>query len=575
MRAVEGRIPRTEGALRLLLCLVLTGLLALAACTDADQGPPIPEAVQTIVIEPDSMTLVVGESQALAVTLYDKSGRVLGDRSLVWTMSVESVVAVDAAGLVTALAEGVVTLTATVEGRSAAATVVVRPAPTPAPVHSIVLSPTGPFHLRAGDTLRVVASVYDSAGSALGGRVVVWTAGPDSVVAIDEAGLLRAAAGGTGRLGATSEGVTVEVAVTVEPPPAPVASVSLRPALVVAYVGQTMSLAASLRDEDGEVLDDRTVVWATSNATVAEVDASGTVRGLGTGEALITATSEGVSATTVVQFRSGSSYHLAFDRAQPAFLWMNLATGIARPTMTHAEGVRAADPHASPTRSGFAYVIDHGDGEPWVGVQAWNGHSMRYLAPGDQPSFSPSGQLIAFRGRQGGRADIWVVHADGTTAPINLTADLPDGIESESPAWSPTGDRIVFAAGTAARKHLWIMNANGTGLRQITANLFSDTEPAWYGNTIVFTRRNAVGSDLWRVNPGTQDAPRQLTHLGAARMAAWSPDGQWIAFVLRESDDGLGDVMVMRQSGGDIRPLTLRSDGPGGGGLNPTWTIHY
>jgi uncharacterized protein YjdB len=561
--------------MRLLLSLALAGLVLLVACTDTDQGPVVPEAVEAVVVEPDSLELMVGESQALVVTVYGRNGRVLEGRPFAWAMSVESVVTVDASGLVTALAEGVVTLTATSEGRSAAAAVVVRPVPAPTPVASIAISPAGPIRLTTGDTLRVAAAVYDSAGAALDGRDVTWAAGPDSVATIDDAGVLLAVAAGTGLVTATSEGVTAEVVVTVEPPPAAVASVSVRPALVVAYVGQTMSLTATLHDEDGAVLEGRPVVWTTNNTAVAEVDASGTVRGVGTGEALITATSGGASASTVVQFRTGNSYHLAYDRAAPAFLWMNLATGVASPTMMHAANTRASDPHASPTRSGFAYVIQHDDEAPWIGVQAWNSLTMRYLAPGDQPAFSPNGQLIAFRSQQDGRADIWVMHADGTTAPVNLTAGLPDGIESETPAWSPTGDRIVFAAGTAHRKHLWIMNANGTGLRQLTGSLFSDTEPAWHGNTIVFTRLTAVGSDLWRMNPGTTEDPRQLTHLGAARMAAFSPDGMWIAFVLRESNEGLGDLMVMRQSGGDIRPLTLRSDGPDGGGLNPTWTIHY
>jgi hypothetical protein len=73
--------------------------------------------------------LVVGESQGLAVTVYGRNGRVLEVRAVAWTMDVGAVVSVDGVGLVTALAEGAVRLTATSEGKSGHAAIVVHPDP--------------------------------------------------------------------------------------------------------------------------------------------------------------------------------------------------------------------------------------------------------------------------------------------------------------------------------------------------------------------------------------------------------------------------------------------------------------
>jgi large repetitive protein len=115
--------------MRILLSLALTGILVAAACTDGGQGPLVPEAVEAVVVEPDSVELVVGGSQALAVTAYGRNGRVLEGRAVAWTMDVGAVVSMDTAGVVTALAEGTVTLTATSEGKSGRATVVVHPEP--------------------------------------------------------------------------------------------------------------------------------------------------------------------------------------------------------------------------------------------------------------------------------------------------------------------------------------------------------------------------------------------------------------------------------------------------------------
>jgi hypothetical protein len=110
--------------MRILVGLAMAGLLLAAACTDGGQGPLVPEPVEAVVIEPDSVELVVGGSQALAVAVYGRNGRVLEGRTVTWTMDVGAVVSVDAAGVVTGLAEGVVTLTATSEGKSGRATVV-------------------------------------------------------------------------------------------------------------------------------------------------------------------------------------------------------------------------------------------------------------------------------------------------------------------------------------------------------------------------------------------------------------------------------------------------------------------
>jgi hypothetical protein len=85
--------------------------------------------------------------------------------------------------------------------------------------------------------------------------------------------------------------------------PQPVASVDVSPTAITLAAGQATSLAGTPRDATGKALTDRTVSWASDNASVATVDASGRVQGLVAGNATITATAEGVdgSATVTVQ----------------------------------------------------------------------------------------------------------------------------------------------------------------------------------------------------------------------------------------------------------------------------------
>ena len=82
--------------------------------------------------------------------------------------------------------------------------------------------------------------------------------------------------------------------------PVAVASVTVSPAAGSLQVGATVQLAAVTGDSAGNLLTDPTVSWATSNAAVATVSASGLVRGVVAGSATITATSEGKSGTAAM-----------------------------------------------------------------------------------------------------------------------------------------------------------------------------------------------------------------------------------------------------------------------------------
>ncbi|HZH75571.1 MAG TPA: Ig-like domain-containing protein, partial [Archangium sp.] len=83
------------------------------------------------------------------------------------------------------------------------------------------------------------------------------------------------------------------------PPAAPVASISVVAPATTLERSLTMQLTADVRDAQGDTLTNRAVVWSTSDAAIAEVNAStGQVRGKGRGKVTITATSEGKSGQT-------------------------------------------------------------------------------------------------------------------------------------------------------------------------------------------------------------------------------------------------------------------------------------
>ena len=87
---------------------------------------------------------------------------------------------------------------------------------------------------------------------------------------------------------------------TGQPPAAAVATVTIGAPATSVNVGETIQLAATLRDQSGNALNGRTVGWTTSNGSVASVSSTGLVTGVAAGAATITATSEGKAGTAAI-----------------------------------------------------------------------------------------------------------------------------------------------------------------------------------------------------------------------------------------------------------------------------------
>lgn len=98
--------------------------------------------------------------------------------------------------------------------------------------------------------------------------------------------------------------------------PAAVALVEVSPSASQVIVEATTPLHATLKDVAGNLLLGRPVSWRSGSPAVATVDADGVVSGVSSGEATITATSEGTSGSALVVVRSKAFIELSrFDVA--------------------------------------------------------------------------------------------------------------------------------------------------------------------------------------------------------------------------------------------------------------------
>ncbi|WP_310570026.1 Ig-like domain-containing protein [Gemmatimonas sp.] len=273
--------------------LVASVSTAPLACGGESSTTPSSGAISTITLSPQTLTLGVGSSVALDVSVRDADGQPTNPRTIFWSSSDAAIARVSAAGLVTALAPGSVQISATVEGKSAVANVAVAPTS----VASVQLSSVE-LRLTTGQRVQLTASARDASGAPLSGRVVTWTVSDASIAVVDSTGALTALAPGGTTVTAASEGRTATAAVFVTS--VPVATVVLTPSSTSIVEGQTTQLRVETRSSTGVVLSGRTIAWSSSNASVASVSSSGLVTGVATGTTTITASSEGRSGSASV-----------------------------------------------------------------------------------------------------------------------------------------------------------------------------------------------------------------------------------------------------------------------------------
>ncbi len=240
--------------------------------------------VTAMELDKDSLTLTAGTSATLKPIFAPENAT---NKKVTWTSSAPNIATVKG-GVVTGRAEGEATITATsVDGGfTQTCEVLVEPAV----VTDITLSQTS-LTLAVNEKSALTATV-----NPLGyvSQEVSWSSSDATIASVDENGNITALKGGPATITATSKEDSTVKATCMVTVIVPVESITLNKTSLSLNAGSSETLTITLNPANATY---NVATWTSSNSSVATVDQNGKVTGVKAGNAVITATAGGKSAT--------------------------------------------------------------------------------------------------------------------------------------------------------------------------------------------------------------------------------------------------------------------------------------
>ncbi|MDE6491430.1 MAG: Ig-like domain-containing protein, partial [Muribaculaceae bacterium] len=242
----------------------ITGLYATCEVTVVET----PAA--SIKLNKTEATLKATETISLEATIAPETTT---DKSVTWSSSDTNIATVDENGVVTAVAVGTATITATT-ANGLTATCEITVAETPASgivIDKDALGITGDnLEMRVGDTKTINVTVEPATTT---DKAVTFTSSAPSIASVDADGKVTALALGETTITITAKsGVSTTIKVTVVATPA--ASIKLNKTEVTLKATETVSLEATV---EPETTTDKSVTWSSSDTNIATVDEAGVV----------------------------------------------------------------------------------------------------------------------------------------------------------------------------------------------------------------------------------------------------------------------------------------------------------
>jgi serine/threonine protein kinase len=196
---------------------------------------------------------------------------------------------------------------------------------------------------------------------------------------------------------------------------------------------------------------------------------------------------------------------------------------------------------ANPT-AGLWTVPIANDVQPESAVKPIQAANTRALSP------RYAGDYLAFLSSKGGADGLWKLDNSGTA--VELWKGGDGGVVA-APAISPDGNRICFSYRKQGRAELYVINANGTGLTTLAKSIEVQSAASWSpdGKWVAVAANQGEGTRVFKI-PLDGGPPVRLRDTLSFN-PVWSPDNRFIVYSEQRASASF-DVKTMTPDGAPV-----------------------
>ena len=313
----NGYVTAVSTGFCIITCTAKDGSGVYAQC-----GINVVQPVTDITLNQTSLSLLPGDVLMLSATVSPANA---SNKKLTWSSSNTSVATVDQSGIVTAVAVGDCTITASATDGSGTkaecAVSVIRL------VTGIALSPTS-LSLEPGSVEYINCAVYPSDAT---NKQVTWSSSDTSVATVNEEGKVTAVAVGTCNVTCSAtdgSGIKADCIVTVFQP-VTITSITLNHDRLSLSSGESETLSATILPANAT---NKNITWSSNKTNVATVDQTGKVKAVAGGICTITCSATDDSGVCALCYVSVYEEHEYVDLGLPSgTLWATCNVGASSP----------------------------------------------------------------------------------------------------------------------------------------------------------------------------------------------------------------------------------------------------
>jgi len=182
-----------------------------SASITVSAAPPV---VTTVSVAPPSASVVAGSTVTLQATVKDQYGNAMTGQTVAWSTNNPGAATVSSSGVVSGVAAGSATVTATSSGKSGTSAITVTAAP---PVVTTVSVSPPSASIVVGTTVTLQATVKDQYGNTMSGQTVSWSSNNTASATVNSSGVVTGVAAGSATVTAAVSGKSGTSGITVTP----------------------------------------------------------------------------------------------------------------------------------------------------------------------------------------------------------------------------------------------------------------------------------------------------------------------------------------------------------------------